>query len=124
MVVRIDGLFVEIQIRTLLQHEWASAMERLADDVNPEIKYGGGPARIQQIAKALSNAIRETENYEVKIMHDIRAREQKGASDKELNMAETLEGQMMANLKKGLQELVNQLTILALQEVKSRDFPN
>ena len=64
VVVCVDGFFVEIQIRTLLQHEWASAMERLADDVGPEIKYGGGPARMQQIAKALSNAIQKTENYE------------------------------------------------------------
>ena len=120
VVVCVDGFFVEIQIRTLLQHEWASAMERLADDVGPEIKYGGGPARMQQIAKTLSNAIQKTENYEAEMMRDIRAREQKGVADNERKILEA----QMANLKTGLQELVHQLMILALEEVKSHDFPN
>ena len=120
VVVCVDGFFVEIQIRTLLQHEWASAMERLADDVGPEIKYGGGPVRMQQIAKALSNAIQKTENYEAEMMRDIRAREQKGVADNERKILEA----QMANLKTGLQELVHQLMILALEEVKSHDFPN
>jgi len=113
VVVCVDGFFVEIQIRTLLQHEWASAMERLADDVGLEIKYGGGPARMQQIAKALSNAIQKTENYEAEMMRDIRAREQKGVADNERKILEA----QMANLKTGLQELVHQLMILALEEV-------
>ncbi|MGZ9271729.1 MAG: hypothetical protein ACXW6T_21610 [Candidatus Binatia bacterium] len=120
VVVSIDGFFVEIQIRTLLQHEWASAMERLADDIGPEFKYGGGPAKLQKRAKALSTAIRNTEEFEAKMMGDIRAKEQHGASDKEFDIVRA----QMADLKKSLQELVHQLMILAVEEVKTRDFPN
>lgn len=120
VVVCIDGFFVEIQIRTLLQHEWASAMERLADDIGPEFKYGGGPAKLQKRAGALSTAIRNTEEFEAKTMGDIRAEEQHGASDKEFDIVRA----QMADLKKTLQELVHQLMMLAEEEVKTRDFPN
>lgn len=120
VVVCIDGFFVEIQIRTLLQHEWASAMERLADDIGPEFKYGGGPAKLQKRAGALSTAIRNTEEFEAKTMGDIRAEEQHGASDKEFDIVRV----QMADLKKSLQELVHQLMMLAVEEVKTRDFPN
>jgi len=34
---------VEVQVRTELQHLWAQASERLSDEVDPMIKYGGGP---------------------------------------------------------------------------------
>lgn len=33
---------VEIQVRTVLQDRWAAFSERLSDEVDPSIKYGGG----------------------------------------------------------------------------------
>lgn len=38
--VEFDGMDIEIQIRTRLQHEWAEAFERLADICGRGIRYG------------------------------------------------------------------------------------
>jgi Region found in RelA / SpoT proteins len=38
-----DGVNIEIQIRTLAQHMWADLMERLADRLGRQIRYGGAP---------------------------------------------------------------------------------
>ncbi len=46
LVVDIAGRSVEIQVRTVLQHSWASAAEKLAD-LDPDIKYGGGPEELK-----------------------------------------------------------------------------
>ena len=43
VVVRIDGIPVEIQVRTAWQDRWAQAMERLGDCWGRAIRYGGGP---------------------------------------------------------------------------------
>jgi ppGpp synthetase/RelA/SpoT-type nucleotidyltranferase len=40
-----DGVPVEIQVRTLWQHEWAELFEKLADRVGRGIRYGEPPAR-------------------------------------------------------------------------------
>ena len=39
----VDGVSIEIQIRTLLQHLWADLMERLADRLGRQIRYGEPP---------------------------------------------------------------------------------
>jgi len=55
---------VEIQVRTQLQDLWAQAMERLADEVGREIRYGGKPqTRIEAVEGLLeiSRVIAETE---------------------------------------------------------------
>ena len=38
-----DGIAVEIQVRTTLQHVWAELFERLADLVGRQIRYGQPP---------------------------------------------------------------------------------
>jgi hypothetical protein len=43
VVVCIDRVSIEIQIRTLVQHLWADLMERLADRLGRQIRYGGPP---------------------------------------------------------------------------------
>jgi len=65
LVVDLHGFLVEIQVRTSLQHGWASAVERLADRIDLDIKYGGGPVGLQHQLLNLTNAIaglEETEN--------------------------------------------------------------
>ena len=42
VVARIEGKPVEIQVRTRLQDVWAQTMEKLADQLGREIRYGGG----------------------------------------------------------------------------------
>ncbi len=43
LVVKEQGFKVEVQVRTQLQHDWAQAMERLADGWGRQIRYGGEP---------------------------------------------------------------------------------
>lgn len=48
IIVKVDGLPVELQIRTELQDLWAQIMERLADRVGREIRYGHLPENPDQ----------------------------------------------------------------------------
>jgi len=43
VLVCVDDVNIEIQIRTLAQHMWADLMERLADRLGRQIRYGGAP---------------------------------------------------------------------------------
>ncbi|MEV6847800.1 RelA/SpoT domain-containing protein [Actinoplanes sp. NPDC051411] len=43
VVVKIDGMPVEVQFRTELQNMWAQIFERLADYWGRQIRYGGDP---------------------------------------------------------------------------------
>ncbi|HUY44555.1 MAG TPA: hypothetical protein VMV92_02325 [Streptosporangiaceae bacterium] len=40
VVVSFDDLNIEVQVRTLGQHLWADLMERLADRLGRQIRYG------------------------------------------------------------------------------------
>jgi putative GTP pyrophosphokinase len=61
VVPRIDGRPVEIQIRTALQHLWAEVSEKLADVIDPGLKYGTGPKRQQQALLEASRIIADAE---------------------------------------------------------------
>ena len=54
VVVRSQGKAVEVQLRTELEEQWANAVERLAERLDPEIKYGSGPPGINQLLDAVS----------------------------------------------------------------------
>ncbi len=41
IIATVEGCLVEIQIRTKIQDLWAPAMEKLADEVGRDIRYGG-----------------------------------------------------------------------------------
>lgn len=41
--VTLDGVSIEVQVRTLMQHIWADLMERLADRLGRQIRYGEPP---------------------------------------------------------------------------------
>jgi hypothetical protein len=43
VIVSLDGITIEIQVRTLMQHVWADLMERLADRLGRQIRYGESP---------------------------------------------------------------------------------
>ena len=50
IVVRAQGRPVEVQVRTLrLEDLWANASEALANNLDPEIKYGGGPSAAREV---------------------------------------------------------------------------
>lgn len=49
MIVRTDaGHFVEIQVRTELQQQWAEMSEKVSDLLGLEVKYGGGPSAVRR----------------------------------------------------------------------------
>jgi putative GTP pyrophosphokinase len=47
IIVKIDSMSVEIQVRSRLQHSWAEMCEQLADRFDPMIKYGGGSEEVK-----------------------------------------------------------------------------
>jgi putative GTP pyrophosphokinase len=52
---------VEIQIRTEAQHLWAEISEKLADLLDPEIKYGRGYPTVQKFLHTMSSRVDEME---------------------------------------------------------------
>jgi ppGpp synthetase/RelA/SpoT-type nucleotidyltranferase len=65
LVVNIKQHPVEIQVRTYLQHSWASVTEKLSDVVHPDVKYGGGPEALQRDLTTISRACAEFERVEL-----------------------------------------------------------
>ena len=49
IVVRAHGRPVEVQVRTMWEDMWANASEALANSIDPEIKYGGGPPDVRRV---------------------------------------------------------------------------
>lgn len=43
VIVSLDGVTIEVQVRTMMQHVWADLMERLADRLGRQIRYGEPP---------------------------------------------------------------------------------
>jgi putative GTP pyrophosphokinase len=60
VVVRHDGMPIEIQIRTVLQHRWAELSEKLSDVVHPSVKYGNGPIELRAMLLKASDAVAKT----------------------------------------------------------------
>ncbi len=61
VIVEIENRFVEIQVRTELQHLWAQWSESLATTVGQEIKYGGGPESLKRRLEVESATIAQLE---------------------------------------------------------------
>lgn len=55
---------VEVQIRTALQHRWAEVSEKLADSIDPAVKYGGGPEWLRERLIRTSDLIAQVEQFE------------------------------------------------------------
>lgn len=73
VIVEVDSYPVEIQVRTALQHSWASTAEKLSDLIDPQIKYGGGPKEIWEDLTRISNSIVQVELAEIMFhfLHEI-----------------------------------------------------
>jgi hypothetical protein len=67
VVVKVDTKAIEIQVRTSLQHGWAQLSEFYADQIDPAIKYGGGPEPRQGLLLELSDVVTEVENMEERV---------------------------------------------------------
>jgi len=67
LIVREAGKPIEVQIRTALQHVWAEMSEKLADLIDPSIKYGGGPLRVRKVLDNASTQVGIVEDLEAKL---------------------------------------------------------
>jgi putative GTP pyrophosphokinase len=67
VIVVVDGCPVEIQVRTTLQNAWAQTTERLADRIDPAIKYGGGSDEVLARLTMASETVQEIEQDEIKV---------------------------------------------------------
>jgi putative GTP pyrophosphokinase len=66
IVIRVNGVLIEVQCRTELQHLWSQLSERLADTIDPAIKYGGGPEKTVTFLIDLASLAATLENSEQK----------------------------------------------------------
>ena len=64
VIVMVETKPIEIQIRTELQHNWALVTEKLADVIDHRIKYGSGPADVQELLRQISQRIAILEQQE------------------------------------------------------------
>src|SRR6266496_1196075 len=61
VIVSESGKLIEVQVRTSLQHTWAELSEKLADEFDSSIKYGGGSKEIASYLSTLSDAMLDME---------------------------------------------------------------
>lgn len=66
-IVRHEKNYVEVQIRTKLQHLWSEFSEKLADISDPAVKYGGGPEFVSNLLKKYSKDVERLEAEEVEL---------------------------------------------------------
>ncbi|OWQ46035.1 hypothetical protein CDL60_15585 [Roseateles noduli] len=65
VIVRREGLLIEVQVRTALQHLWGQLSEQLADRFGNEVKYGAGPSEVIELLRESSEVISDVEVAEV-----------------------------------------------------------
>ncbi|HMS57575.1 MAG TPA: RelA/SpoT domain-containing protein [Tepidiformaceae bacterium] len=65
LVAKVDGCWVEVQVRTKLQHLWAETYERLADKLGREIRYSESEEPRVTEMYALSDRIGAIEAWRV-----------------------------------------------------------
>ncbi len=67
VIAQISGKLIEIQVRSSLQHLWAELSEKLSDEVDPAIKYGGGPDVFRQVLTEASELVMKHEQLEQRL---------------------------------------------------------
>lgn len=61
LIVKFNGLPIEIQVRSQLQQYWAQYSEMMADQHGQELKYGGGAIQIRSFLENLSSEAAQLE---------------------------------------------------------------
>jgi ppGpp synthetase/RelA/SpoT-type nucleotidyltranferase len=90
MIAIADGKPIEIQVRTLLQHLWAQLSEKLADAVEPAVKYGGGPEGIRRLLERYSDIVKQMEELEMQPSADRTALDELSRQIRQLLESETI----------------------------------
>lgn len=102
VIPEIDGKVIEIQVRTSFQHLWAEFSEKLSDQVDKDLKYGGGPPEERQLLADLSLVVAECE-----MMMRSYFRHEKTLAEQEEKLAATKE--RVAQAKKGAEAALEAL---------------
>jgi ppGpp synthetase/RelA/SpoT-type nucleotidyltranferase len=68
IIVSVAAKLVEIQIRTFMQHVWAETSEKLADTIDPGLKYGEGPETYKVMLTHASRGVQAVEFLESTLM--------------------------------------------------------
>ena len=67
VIVEAEGLSMEVQVRSSLQHLWAELSERLSDVVDSNIKYGGGDQKVRTHLAIMSRQVANLEEFETEL---------------------------------------------------------
>jgi ppGpp synthetase/RelA/SpoT-type nucleotidyltranferase len=122
VVAYVAGKAIEIQIRSELQHVWAEVSEKLADVIDPAIKYGGGPEVAQTMLIQLSHNIGEIEKTSVgidlTIEKVIKLENAPPAVGKALEAAQSLLVTLSARTRNLLSRIANELPVALREEAK------
>lgn len=113
-VVYHSGLPVEVQLRTILQHAWAELSEKLADVLDPTVKYGGGPENIRIALARLSTRLWSEEEAEENLLR-LREADTDGYLAVSLEKREEVLRQRKLQLHDTCRELIIQLEVLRKQ---------
>lgn len=70
VVVGYRSRYMEIQVRTQLQHEWAELSEKTADKYGHDLKYGLGNVDVLEKLVRLSRTINSFEDFELEHYYD------------------------------------------------------
>jgi len=75
VVVVLEDCAIEIQVRTLEQDGWAQSMEKLADIVGRDIRYGTEPDELKPLVKQMVNVSAAIAKHEVLRdgLHEVRS---------------------------------------------------
>jgi ppGpp synthetase/RelA/SpoT-type nucleotidyltranferase len=75
VLVPADERVVELQVRTVHQHEWAEWSEKVAKLISGELKYGGGPVAVRQQLLEFSRRAADLDEIDREIATAVAARE-------------------------------------------------
>lgn len=106
VIVTASSRPVEIQIRTAVQDLWAQISEKMADRYGLEVKYGGGPGRVQKVLPALAAPIAQLEEALLRVEQRQSYRSPQDEPDLELEALKTDIRQSHEDLRKVLNELL------------------
>jgi putative GTP pyrophosphokinase len=121
VIVKSRGNFIEIQIRTQLQHLWAELSEKFSDLINPAIKYGGGDAEALRSLAAASAQIKDVELAE-SILHDILLADTTEPRAEDENRKITRARELIDARRRRAASLVELLADVTLKEEAEDDF--
>lgn len=132
-----SGHLVEIQVRTRAQHRWAQISEKLADQLDPLIKYGGGPEWARDAMADYSESVKTFEELErqhhlmLHLAHEMRGRVADAATatehEKLLADAHDIERRVQsqrASLERELERIADLIEKTAGKRRGTDDLPN